>query len=392
MKNSRKLILLLSICVSSLFTACDFEDFEFYFMQDMTKIIEEDTSAKVIFYAFDPDVNSTIKKEVTYPIGSVIYSNSFPTGTYDGLKAGYSISGWYFKEGSGTVKYNDSQYVDSYIVGTDGATFYGAWTPRNDTPYKVYYFFENPDDDEYSCNKDVYKWEKGVTDSVAAPTESMNIDGYTIAKHEGTPITSDGNGTLKIWYKRKVIYMELYSDDECYFSGSGKYGSRVPYKQLPEKNFYHIDSVTYVGLNGNTESGEMKTNGFIYFFQSKDRKYTVVWKKNDSDSGFSINFPDYSDVDLELYLSFDSLQQILTASCKEGYYTYTWFLDDGYVASYSMGVNEPAPNSTVILNAAQWTALDEGEHEIMVVVQDAITGNRYSGNITFRKTTSGYRE
>jgi len=390
LKSIHKIIILFFLSLLVLFTSCGFD---ISFGQDFTKVMEEDVNAIVTFYAFDPEVNSYLKNEISFPIGKVLTpSVSFPTATYKGVKKGYDLAGWYFKEGTGTVLYDDNKYVSTYTVGTNGATFYGAWVPRTDTPYKLYCYVENPDDDEYKLNEKAYTWMYGTTDAEAEPTEAMNREGFTIDRHYGTKIDAEGNGVLYIWYKRKIVYLEFYSDGKCYFAGKGKYGSQVPYKETPTKNYYHISSLTYVGLNDNEESGETKTNGYIWQFPPKDRKYTAVWERNDSTSGFSIGLPNYVDVDLELSLSFDSTEKVLTASCKEGYYTYTWFLDGNYVNSYTRDNAETTQNTCVILNSAGWAALEEAEHEIMVDVRDGWSGNNYSGNITFRKLSSGYGE
>lgn len=360
-------------------------------MTDFTKPMDDDTTARVTFYAFDPDVNAYQKYEQNYPIGEVISSGLFPTYYFKNSKLGYDLSGWYYKEGSGSVSVNQTNnYVITYKVGTNGAVFYGAWTPKRNNRYAVMAYWENGENDDYTQNKDLWYFNDGVTDEMLVPDEKKySPKGFYIERYESDRVNVEGTAILKIWFKRKITKAEVYSDGVCIFSGSGKSGTRIPYERSPYKSYYHIEKTLYTNLDEEGESGEIKGDG-IWGFPEQDRRLTAVWERNDSIQGIEINGPAYTDENLQLTLSFDPQTKILTASCREGEFSYDWFLDGSFIVSYNSLGSPEARNDAVILDAAAWEALPLGSHEVMAVIQTRLTNRRYSGTITFEKKPTGY--
>lgn len=114
-----------------------------------------------------------------------------PTETIE--KAGYTFDGWDF---------------DFNTPITKQTTINANLTPRNDTQYKVEYYFENIDDDGYSIDEDLTKELTGTTDTTATVTpESFEyyIVNEDISETCGN-IQGDGKTVLKIYYE-KIRYL-----------------------------------------------------------------------------------------------------------------------------------------------------------------------------------------
>ena len=186
------------------------------------------------FSGWNPTFSSTVSGSVTYvaqwtPIAqyTVTYDLNGGQGTTpepvtgyantsvtvasgDGFsRPGYTFSGWNDKaDGTGT------SYAGILIL-TKNMTLYAQWTPSENTGYKVEYYFENIEDDDYTLRDTVDKeGTTGTETNENAPT----IDGFTAQSIEQKTIAADGSTVVKIYYDRNeyTIYYQITGD---YFTG-----------------------------------------------------------------------------------------------------------------------------------------------------------------------------
>lgn len=113
--------------------------------------------------------------------------------------AGYTFSGWYTDDVTVT-----GGSPNTFTMPAHEVDFYGSFTPRNDTVYKVEYYFENLDDDNYAIDPNA-GYERTGTTATTASAELKTFEGFTlnsgISTISGT-ITGDGSLVLKLYYQR----------------------------------------------------------------------------------------------------------------------------------------------------------------------------------------------
>lgn len=146
-------------------------------------------------------------------------------------KTGYTFDNWYTDETLTTA-------FDLTKMPLNGATLYAKWTPNPNTSYKIEYYQQNIDNDEYTLTE---------TDNTKFGTtgNTITLEGY-INKFNGftyTPqnsiisgeITGDGLLVLKVYYTRKLYTITFLNGDDVFNQQVLKYEKAVATPEEPSK-------------------------------------------------------------------------------------------------------------------------------------------------------------
>ena len=129
-------------------------------------------------------------------------------------RKGYTFIGWNYDFSQPIIK-------DTTITAT--------WSPNTDTPYKVEYYLENIEDNNYTLYETLNL--QGTTDAIAT-AEQKTYEHFTFDEHSSTlssNIASDGNLVLKLYYKRNTytLYNENTSYGNITNATNQKYGATI---------------------------------------------------------------------------------------------------------------------------------------------------------------------
>ena len=173
--------------------------------------------------AFADQVNSNVPYEATTPA-----FNGTPART------GYDFAGW------------NPEVADKV---TADVTYTATWTPRNDTEYKVeYYYEENGAYPETATSTSTPRTgttgaTATVTDADKAPEEGYIFDEAAANVLSGT-IAADGSLRLKVYFKQQftVTYTDGVANEEVFAdqtTGSLNYGTATPaFNGTPSRTGY----------------------------------------------------------------------------------------------------------------------------------------------------------
>lgn len=216
-------------------------------------------------------------------------------------RLGYDFIGWFDGE---TEISKEFQYS---IVLTENLDIIGKWSVRTDTSYKVEYYFENINDNNYSLNNSENF--VGTTDTYI----SANIKSYEHFEHiiisdsiENGYINGDGSTILKVYYnlERLNVYIALDNNNSNitlnqYYNGEIKYGYTVPDTIVNFNNYlgcewqgwyqdnelvsydYKIPSFQVID-NINLVAKVIKTEMLNYYFQSNFTSCQITGVKDKS--------------------------------------------------------------------------------------------------------------
>lgn len=204
--------------------------------------------------------------EVTPTSKDVVYNKEYgqlPTPT----KQGYRFGGWYLEN-----TYENKVEDKTIVSKSENHTLYAKWTSAENTPYTIYHYVENANDNGYTLYKTEGK--EGKTNSVKTLLdEKMVIDNCTYkyasleeGGSEETSLTINADGTSKayLYYTRNKFTLTLSKNEHVASvtgDGSYKWGQDV----LIDASLNQEDGYTYTWVNW-TENGVEKT---------KDQKATI---------------------------------------------------------------------------------------------------------------------
>ena len=188
-------------------------------------------------------------------------------------KSGYTFDGWYNGE---TLVSIEISY--SYVV-SDGITLTAKWTANTDTKYKVEYYLQNLDKDDYTLEETANL--TGTTDTTVN-AEQKTFDHFVInieISIVSGNIEGDGTLVLKIYYTRKT-YEILIENDETSgtvtdISGTYKYGEKLTVKVESTNRGYIFDG----WYNGETL---LSAEEEYIFIVKKTVNITAKWAKDSS--------------------------------------------------------------------------------------------------------------
>lgn len=110
-----------------------------------------------------------------------------------------------------------------------------VWLPSTDTPYKVEYYLQNLNLNDYV--KDSENTFYGTTDATPNITPSQ-YEGFTVKDFTPTTIKPDGSTVIKLYYDRNLCSVILKSNGEIIRTLSGRYGANFPLIATPSRPGY----------------------------------------------------------------------------------------------------------------------------------------------------------
>ncbi len=164
-------------------------------------------------------INCTVKGKYKYDTEISLSVN---------VNAGYTFVGWYDVDNclSNEIEYSFGLSKDTEITAVLSA--------NTNTPYKVEYYQQNLEDDNYTLYETENK--TGTTDTTAT-AEIKSYDHFThvgiSSSKESGNINGDGSQVLKVYYTRDKYLIKIVSDNENFalnftFNGLYKYGYVIP--------------------------------------------------------------------------------------------------------------------------------------------------------------------
>ena len=166
--------------------------------------------------SFDTDGGTAVQSQQ-------VEEDSFVTAPAESSRIGYTFARW---------NYDFSQAI------TQDTEIKAVWSAHTDTKYRVEYYWENVENDEYTLHETSDL--QGTTDTTAT-AEQKTYEHFTLNAAASTMqgnIAGDGSLVLKAYYTRN-IYFVSNSNTDCgsiTIAGSKKYGESVSTKATP-KNF-----------------------------------------------------------------------------------------------------------------------------------------------------------
>lgn len=173
-------------------------------------------------------------------------------------KAGYTFNGW---------DYDFAQPI------TNNITVNASWTANADTPYKVEYYLENVNNNNYTL---AYTENlTGTTDTTAIKIVDKTYEHFTIRSNTVSGnINGNGSTVLKVYYSRDKFTVIISSDNNCAtlnksFNGTYKYGYIIPAITVTVNLGYY--------LHGWYSDNELMTNNYTIpsFTVDKNINYVV---------------------------------------------------------------------------------------------------------------------
>ena len=176
-------------------------------------------------------------------------------------KAGYTFDGWNFNLATPI---------------TDNLTITAKWVINTNTPYKIEYYLQNVENDNYSLSTAYSSNETGETNTTVSIEQPIEIHHFTFnSSHEENllsgNIAGDGSLILKMYYTRNVYTLSVDNSMAGSITGAGsyKYGETT-------NVFTQIEAIN-VGYNflGWYSENQLLTKSLSYVF---DNNKSVVAK------------------------------------------------------------------------------------------------------------------
>ncbi len=145
------------------------------------------------------------------------------------VKAGYTFLGW---------NYDFSKAI------TDNLDVNAVWNPNTDTAYKVEYFLQNLENNNYTLHESFDM--QGTTDTTVE-AEKKTYEHFTLNTNSGLlngKIDGDGSLVLRLYYTRNTYAVKIRNNDssagtiEGTFDGYLKYGKELTISAIPTIGHY----------------------------------------------------------------------------------------------------------------------------------------------------------
>ena len=242
-----------------------------------------------------------------------VEEDSFATLPIAPTRLGYTFDKW---------NYNFNTPI------TSDTTITGSWNANKNTPYKVEYYLENLEDENYTLTETAIK--TGTTDTIA----NAEIKTFTHFTHKSSStdsgnIAPNGATVLKVYYTRDKYTVTFNGNGGTLVSGNAsqtvKYGGSVVAPTFAKTGYTFTDfdkSLTNVCEN------------FTITAQWKINQYTLTIVYNNGEK------------DKEITQDYNSAIEIIVNPIKVGYTFNGW--------SESIPTNMPSKNLTI---TAKWLAI-----------------------------------
>ncbi len=171
------------------------------------------------------------------------------------IKNGYTLNNWT----NNNLVYDFSKPVDR------GLNLVANWQANDGIEYKINYYFENIDNDEYTLDQEHSKSYTGNTDEEISAAD-LNLQGFILDEEksnmEGT-ISYDGKTTLNVYYNRERYDIKFLGlNDEEIDTINVKYGKVI--------------SAPSYSKDGYTLSAWLSPKGTFDFSKPVDDNYTLT--------------------------------------------------------------------------------------------------------------------
>ncbi len=131
---------------------------------------------------------------------------------------------------------------------SENTTITALWNANTNTPYKVEYYLQNLENDEYTLQENDTENLTGTTDTTATATTTKTYEHFTVIESTASAnINPDGTTVLKFYYNLDTYTVKiLASNDDISlsntFNGQYKYGYVIPEIQVNVKLGYNCDN------------------------------------------------------------------------------------------------------------------------------------------------------
>lgn len=159
-----------------------------------------------VTYKYEGTVPAGATDLTSYSMTDVPYNTTVKVGA-DATAPGYNFSGWRIETPAETAIANGE-----FTMPAANVVLVGSFSAKHDTPYRIEYYWQNAEDDNYTLHE--YQNLTGVTDTTVTIPEK-SYAGFQLnptapgTKTEGV-ITADGKLVLKRYYDR-LTYTVKYA-------------------------------------------------------------------------------------------------------------------------------------------------------------------------------------
>lgn len=134
------------------------------------------------------------------------------------MRLGYTFSAW---------DYNFNEPIKR------NTTITAIWNANTNTPYKIEYYLQNLEDDEYTLQENDTEYLTGTTDTAAKATTTKTYEHFTVIENTATAnISPDGSTVLQVYYTRDIYTVNISASENITlstdYSGQYKYGYIIP--------------------------------------------------------------------------------------------------------------------------------------------------------------------
>lgn len=209
---------------------------DFYVCKDSacTQILNDNTTSlnlgDNVFYILFADGNkttATVRRRIICTVtfdtanGTIIdsqqvYEDTKATMPKNPMRLGYTFSAWDF---------------DFNEPITEHTTITAIWNANKNTPYKIEYYLQNLEDDEYTLQENDTENLTGTTDTTAIATKTY--EHFTVIENTALGnINADGTTVLKVYYDLEKFTVIITANDNVTlnktYNGTYKYGDTIP--------------------------------------------------------------------------------------------------------------------------------------------------------------------
>ncbi len=156
---------------------------------------------------------------------------------------GYTFNGWNTQaDGNGTPYAKGANFTNITTTDGDTITLYAQWTPKDDIPYTIQFYFENINDDDFTIDNSKTIDNLSGTANTTASVDPANysFDHFTYTSDQSVTesnIDRHGNTILKLYYTRNT-YNITFNANGGTISGTEifegmKYGATISKDDFP---------------------------------------------------------------------------------------------------------------------------------------------------------------
>lgn len=205
---------------------------------DFTKPIMNNTmiTAQWSYYTLTTAVNDNKAGSITTFTGTKITTGE--SVTLNAItNAGYTFIGWY----NGETKIT-TELSFTFIMPNENLDYTAKWLADINTPYKVEYYLENANDNNYTLQESDTEIFVGTTDTIATVEVNKTYEHFTYNANKSVlsgNINGNGSTVLKVYYTRDTCKISITADMGVILNNTYdddyKYGYIIP--DITAKNY-----------------------------------------------------------------------------------------------------------------------------------------------------------